>query len=536
MERDDMSTLRALGFEDEELKRLGLWDVPTGPPAELAELYIRRSKKREDQATLRAHVRDVCRAAAAEGKIIRHVWFEQRSASKAHVRREEFDNAVKAVLDGRSKTLYVWKTDRLSRRGMGQVGLLLDDLERRGARLVSVVEGLDSSHGGRMVFAILSERARDEAKDISLRTKIGVDAMKREGRWPGGVVPFGLRCPPGSGKLEHDPKEYPTARRIAEYLLDGVVPAVIADKLNGEGIRTRKGMLWRAQTIINLATSPSWAGLIPDRDRVTDEFGTPLDKWHRGGNPLMGPDGHPITCGVGVITFAERERILAMFRARSRPGTTIGDRTRGKRAAATIMTGILRCPFCKGPMGNGGLNYRCDARVNQGPSVCKGVATLRSRVDDAAGIMWINHVVNLPPESPTILAIAQRWMSFKDPAKEARKQAVGAALDNAVARELRLQKEFFIVGGMDEGRYDTLRSEMAGQIESLKAEFRELTADSDLLPLLDPEAVAGLWEGAGLESKRGLLRSALKSVTLVPPKYIGDKTPILDRLIPDWRE
>ncbi|WP_199546221.1 recombinase family protein [Streptomyces sp. N35] len=536
MERDDLPTLRALGFEDEELRALGLWDVPTDEPASQADAYIRRSKKSDDVATLRAHIRDTCRTAAAEEKKIRHVWFEQRSASKAHVRREEFEKAISAVLDGLSKTLYVWKTDRLSRRGMGQVGLLLDEFDERSARLVSVTEGLDSSRGSRMVFAILSERAREESKDIALRTKTGGDAHKAEGRWPGGVVPYGLRCPKGAGKLEHDPKEYPTARRIAEWLLEGVTPAVIADKLNAEGVKTRKGKKWRAQTIIHLAQSPSWAGLIPDRERAKDEFGAPLDKWHRGGTPLMGADGHPIQAGQGVITFAERVKILAFFAARSRPGTSIGDRRRGKRKAATILTGVLRCPHCKGPMGNGGRNYRCLARINQGPSVCVGIATLRERADEALTTMWINHILSLSPESPTIQAIARRWLTYQDPAKESRKRAVAAALDSAAARELRLQKEFFIAGGMDESLYETLRAELAAQISALKAELADLSQEADLSPLMDPHALAGLWEVAGLEGQRALLQAALKRVTLLPPKYRGDKTPITDRLEPDWHD
>ncbi|MDO0914184.1 recombinase family protein [Streptomyces sp. DT2A-34] len=540
MERDDLPTLRALGFKDEELRALGLWEPATGDPASLADAYIRRSKKRDDLATLRAHVRDVCRAAAADGVRIRRIWFEQLSASKAYVRREEFDNCIRAVLVGLSKALYVWKTDRLSRRGMGQVGLLLDDFDKRSARLVSVTEGLDSSKGSRMVFAILSERAREEAKDIALRTKAGGDAHKREGRWPGGVVPYGLRCPKGTGKLEHDPAEYPTARRIAEALLDGKTPAAIAEELNSKRVRTRKGKQWRAQTVIHLAQSPSWAGLVPVRERAVKvyEDGTreTLDKWHRGGTPLMGPDGHPIQCGQGVVTFAEREAILAKFAARSRPGTAIGDRTRGKRKAATILTGVLRCPRCKGPMGNGGRNYRCLARINQGPSVCKGIATLRERADEAVAVLWINHVLALPPESPTIHAIARRWLSYNDPAKETRKRGVSAALDNAAARELRLQKEFFIGGSMAEAQYESLRAELSAQIAGLKAELAELSQEADLTPLMDPFSLAEMWEDAGIDGQRALLQAALKRVTLSAPKSVGDRTPILDRLEPEWHD
>ena len=206
----------------------------------------------------------------------------------------------------------------------------------------------------------------------------------------------------GSGKLMRRPDEYPTARNlIAEPLVKGTTPTAIANMLNREGIRTRHGKYWTAQGIVNLAHSAAWAGLIADRERQTDEFGNPLDKYHRGGTPRLDKHGHPISCGEGVVTFAERgdDPLAHLRRKGSRPGTTIGDRTRGKRAPATIATGILRCPHCKGPMGNGGRNYRCLARINRGTAVCEGVATSRQRVDDALAPMWQRHILSLPPDS-----------------------------------------------------------------------------------------------------------------------------------------
>lgn len=536
MVRADRAALTALGFEEAELRALSLWDAPVGPPDTLAEAYVRRSKQSDDLTTLRGHVRDIVRRAKQDGITIRHVWFEQRSASKAHVKREEFDKATQAVIDGLSKTFYIQKTDRLSRRGMGHVGAVLDEFEKRAARIISVSEGIDSSKGGRSIFAFLSERARDEAKEITERTQGGVNAHKAEGKWPGGVTPYGLMSPRGSGVLVRNNDEYPTARRIAEMLLDGMTPAKIAFQLNEEKVPTRKGKKWRDQTVHSLAHSPSWAGLIPMRERQTDEFGAPIDKYHRGGQPLFGPDGHPVSCGEGVITFAERERILAILASRSVPGTAYGDRSRGKREAAAILTGILRCGICNGVIANAGKSYRCRSRIVQGPAVCKGAGTLRSRVDDVVAEMWKTHILTLPPESPTIHEIARRWLKYQDPATETRKTAVMAALDNAASRELRLQKEFFIGGNMAESAYDTLRGELAAQIASLKAELAELSKTADLTPLMSAESLTALWDTQQVAGKRALLAAALEYIVLKPAAYIGDKSPVEARLVPQWRD
>lgn len=537
MHREDLPALRALGFEDDELKELGLWEPATGRPADLAEMYIRRSKKKDTLASLREQVRRMCAHAQSEGKRIRHVWFEQRSASKASVRREEFEKATAAIAEhGLSKTLYVFKTSRLSRRGMGQVGLLLDKFEERGARVYVVAEHIDSAKQ-RMLLAILSEQAREQIEDLREFVRNGIAGNKAEGRWNGGVTPFGLYCPKGSGKLARNPEEYPLARRIADYLLERRTPNWIANRLNAEGLRTRHGKKWSGTGIVALAHSVAWAGLVPDRDKMLDADGKWSGKYHRGGSPLLDKKGNPISCGEGVITFAEHVKINAILASRAaKGGSSIGDRTRGKREIVALLSGTLRCGLCGGRMANGGTNYRCYARQLEGEASCKGVSTERTRADATVEAMWFRHVLALEPESPTIQAIARDWLAYRDPEREARKVHVTAALENAVGREMKLEKEFFVLGRMDEDRFERLREQVAAQIAELKAELAELSADADLTPLMEAESLADLWNGAGVAGQRALLRAAAKRIILLPPKGRGDRTPLIDRLIPEWRD
>ncbi|MBT2381088.1 recombinase family protein [Streptomyces sp. ISL-111] len=536
MEREDLPALRALGFDDDDLKELGLWIPAVDAPADLAEMYVRRSKKKDSLSALREQVRRMCAHAASEGKTIRHVWFEQRSASKSYVRREEFEQACAAIVGaGLSKTLYVFKTSRLSRRGMGQVGLLLDELEEIQARIYVVAEHIDSTRS-RFLLSLFSEQAREQVADLSQFVKLGMDAHKADGKWTGGVTPFGLRS--AGGRLEHDPKEYPLARRIAEYLLDRKTPNWIANTLNVEGKLTRHGKKWSGPGIISLAHAVTWAGLVAQRERQLDAKGKWNGKYHRGGSPLMDKNGHPISCGEGVITFAEHVKIKSILSSRSQKGTSIGDRTRGKREIVALLSASLRCGRCAGPMANGGVNYRCYARQTEGESSCQGVATDRARVDSAVETLWINHVLSLSPESDTLHAIAKEWLSYKDPAKEARKIQVTAALESAVGREIELRKERFLLGRMSEADYEYLWRELNAQIDAHKAELATLSVEADLSPLMDPEAVTALWNGAGIGGQRALLKAALteKGIVLAAPRYRGDRTPILDRLTVHWRD
>ncbi|MFB8172057.1 recombinase family protein [Kitasatospora purpeofusca] len=536
MQRADYKTLRKLGFTDDELKALNLWGVATGDPEELAIAYIRRSQAADNLTTLRKHLKDIVWAAEREKVKILHVYFEQRSASKAHVTREEFDNATGDILKGRAKTLFVWKSDRLSRRGMGQVGILLDEFDRRQARAVSVTEGLDSSKGSRIVWAFLSERAREEAKDIALRTKTGMDAHRSEGKWMGGVTPFGLMYDKESGTLVRHPTEFIPARRIAVALLKNRTPQTVAHEMNQRGYLSRTGKPFNATGILALAHSLSWAGIIPVRERMTDQFGAPLDKWHRIGKPLLDSDGFPISCGEGVITYAEHLKIEKNLASRARPGTSIGDRTRGKRKAKCVAIAALRCPYCKGRMVNSGVSFYCQKRRNEGTTSCKGSSIGRVETEAAVATMWQNQILSLSPDSDVIANIAREWLKYDDPEKEERRVKLTSALQDAESRKANLENAHYVAGTLSAARFAELSAALKAQMDHMNEELTVLAREADLSPLMDAESLAQLWGAQDAEGQRALLRAAVETIDFVHVKGRGQRgAPVVERLTATWK-
>ncbi|MFD5816806.1 recombinase family protein [Streptomyces sp. NPDC127038] len=540
--REDHATLDGLGLDQDDLAALGLNKPATAEPSALMDAYLRRSSKKESLATLRVQLRDMVRWARANGLQIRHVWFEQLSASKTHVRRREFERATQAIMDGRSRTLGVWKTDRFDRRGMGAVGRMLDEFDRRGARLVSVSEGLDSAQGGRVVFAILSERAREEAKDIAQRVKTGHDAHKAEGRRGTGRPPFGLRSAPGSGKVERHPDEYGTARRLADMLLANRTTKDTAHKLNEEGHRTRSGATWSPTAVSKLAQSPLFAGMVPVRRRRTDAHGNLLDVWEGYGDPLRNETGEIILCGTGVVTPEEWFRIKALIAGRTDPRWA-----KGKPEAKYLGTGSYRCGRiregdgagkggpCGAPMSHRGGRYRCQARQTRGASVCRGVVTLAERIDRAVGQAWVDHVAALAPDDPVVVELARRWMAFTTPETQVRRSEAQKALDAAYQRVRKLEDDFYVYGKMDEERFEELGEAQRAVMESMAATLEALDAEAAKSPVT-ARSLREAWETADLPEKRMLLRCALgdKGVTVMPAARRGDHTPILDRLVFDW--
>ncbi|WP_079023686.1 recombinase family protein [Streptomyces odonnellii] len=507
-------------------------------PRDLADLYLRRSKKRETVDTLKQHARDLRREMDRQGLVVRKVWLEQRSASKSHVRREKLEGAMDAVMAGEVKTLAVWKTDRFDRRGMAVIGAALDEFDRRRARLYVLQENLDSSQPGtRIVFAILAERAREEIKDLTLRVTTGKIGARAAGKWPGGRTPYGVYSPKGSGRLEREPAEYPHARRIANELLKGKSAMRVAHDLQTVGIRTRAGAQWQARAITRMVRSPAWAGLLPAKERQYDEHGLPLDVWVSSDEPVRDSEGKPVVIGVGVVTPGGRLRILAAIDARV---AKIGGGSRGRRPHTTFLGGILRCPHCYVTMsGSGGVKrgrmYRCRTRAMYGKEACPGVVVRTPRLDAAVEAMWLSHVSALEHGDAGLDAIVRRWAVLHDVEKEARRKEVMAGLDAAKARRDKLEHDFYVEGALSEERFKTLSADQTSVIGSLEQEAAELARQTDLLVFFaDGDALAEAWAESSLLDRRMLLGCVLKSLTIVPARFGGDHTPILDRIVPEW--
>ncbi|MFI5543576.1 recombinase family protein [Streptomyces sp. NPDC051815] len=504
-------------------------------PAKLCDLYLRRSTLQDNKDTLKAHERDLRDRAQREGLTVREVWTDEASAFKAGVTREKFDKAIAAVVAGEVRHLLVWKLDRLSRRGMRQVGDVLDTFESRNARLVAHMDGLDSSvpqHRG--LFAWLAEQARAESYNTSVRTRTTKAEKKRQGAWPGGQPPYGLRVRKGQTATEHHPKEYATARRIADLLLGAESASAIAEKLNADGLTTRRGGKWRSSTITQLAHSPAWAGLMPTHDRYTDDQGR--ERWRATQEPMLGEDGQPVSVGEGVITSGERARIQAALRLRTSESMANG--RRGKPAAQSLLSGLLKCGRCGGNMVKGGPSYRCYRRINLGKSTCQGMSVLVNAADDAMTHAFISRVSTLPDDDSLLVDLAIRWLAVEDPEKDVRRTQLTLAVDDAQARLDSLDEAHFVQGRFKgpkgQQRYDQLRDAITAQLDSLEAELAELTRAIDITILRDGEMLHQAWMAADQERARMLLRVVLHSVALLPSRGQGCKDPVLTRFRFHW--
>ncbi|HTF11042.1 MAG TPA: recombinase family protein, partial [Asanoa sp.] len=124
----------------------------------LADLYLRQSLDREGKTAIERQEADCRRWGEQNNLEVRAVHVDRVLSAFKPIDRKGFEAAISALRTRTVGTLIVWKVDRLSRHGMGQVGPVLDDVEKVAGRIVFVQDGLDTSQEhARLVLALLSE-------------------------------------------------------------------------------------------------------------------------------------------------------------------------------------------------------------------------------------------------------------------------------------------------------------------------------------------------------------------------------------------
>jgi site-specific DNA recombinase len=188
----------------------------------------------------RRRVRAYCEA---RGWRLSKVYADEGISSAA--RRPAFEQMVNDVLADGVDAIVAMKLDRLGRSAAGLLSLY-EQLERKGVRIVTIEDGIDTSTAnGRLMRTILAALAEWERDVIRDRTRSGVRAAMDDGRRVG-QPPYGHTV--REGRLVEHPEEQRILRRIRSRHAAGASLATIARELNAAGTSPRRGR-WHPTTV-----------------------------------------------------------------------------------------------------------------------------------------------------------------------------------------------------------------------------------------------------------------------------------------------
>lgn len=191
--------------------------------------------------------------------------------------RPEGARMLRDLEAGLADEVWVFKLDRLGRDGIDPLGVR-KKLARLGVQVCSATEAIEDGFS----FAILTALAHKEHEVIRERTTAGMNRAARDGRYTGGVVPYGYRVEgekpnsrlvPSTVMAWQQLTEADIVQRIYHHLaVDGWSCRRIAEELNAMGVPTaeeRAGLgrrkkrtqgFWRAGRIRNMVVNSVYRG------------------------------------------------------------------------------------------------------------------------------------------------------------------------------------------------------------------------------------------------------------------------------------
>ena len=177
---------------------------------------------------------------------------QDRGESAKSLHRPGIQKVLGMLRTGEVQGVLVAKLDRLTRSILDLNTLIKDyfgDSAKYESTLFSVADHVDTrTAAGRLVLNVLMSVAQWERETISERTKAALSHKKENGEWLG-APSMGVEIQ--DGKVIKNQKEIKVLRYVLKLRNQGLTYRAIAKRLNDEGIETKRGKRWKAQTVSN---------------------------------------------------------------------------------------------------------------------------------------------------------------------------------------------------------------------------------------------------------------------------------------------
>jgi site-specific DNA recombinase len=272
--------------------------------------------------------------------------------SGSNTNRPALQRLIEDAKTGKIERVLVYKLDRLSRSQKDTLTLIDDVFLANGCDFVSISENFDTATPlGRAMIGILAVFAQLEREQIRERMSMGKEARIRQGKWTGGISPYGYTYKKKTDYLTVDPQEAPYVKMLFEAVASGKPIFRVMEDFNAAGYRLRNNN-WSMWSIKYMLENKTYCGYIRHND-----------EWLKGNHEA-------------IITEELFDRVASILSDNRRKYEEQGIPS-GGRNVSTLLGGLIRCGICGGKYGkrlsgsppNRHYTYVCYSR-------CKKIRTM----------------------------------------------------------------------------------------------------------------------------------------------------------------
>lgn len=197
--------------------------------------------------------------------------------------RDKIQIIREEALKGSFDILLAFMFDRLGRKA-DETPFVVEWFVQNGIRVWSVKEGEQrfESHTDRLTNYIRFWQADGESQKTSIRTKTSMGQMVEEGRFRGGVAPYGYQLEKSGvlNKRKHEvyklvinEAEAQTVRMMFDLCISsGYGRWRMANFMNEHGIKNRKGQNWHDASVGNILHNPIYKGILRSGETEAGPF------------------------------------------------------------------------------------------------------------------------------------------------------------------------------------------------------------------------------------------------------------------------
>jgi len=512
----------------------------------VAALYCRVStdmqREKENIETQKSRLLLYCK----EHDITYPSTYEDNGFSAKDTQRPALNNLINDIKKGKVKSVIVTKVDRLTRSIKDLIDLL-ELFDDHNVSFKSITQPLDTSTAlGRGFLRLIGEFAQMEREMVSERVAEDMRHRAINGKWNGGVVPFGYtshslifnflrksglnkekaevqasKQVPEKKKLFINKAEANLIKQIYEKYIETESLRATTHWLNRNGHRTRNGSTWAATTVSRILTNPIYIGNICYNKRVSSKTTKRLKRRPRK-EWIENKGNHaPV---IDKFIFDKVNEILLRQKQEPRRKTT-----------KYLLSGLIRCGKCDGSM-NGYTQtkkknnltysyYKCHTYSSKGSSVCKGSSIRADLLEKAIGEFLITEFDKNSFKINLEKAL-ERFNTMKDqditPLQDERERLEKRNQD--VERKKRILLENLEDSTVDKLTYKNRTEELNKEFEdnktkiySLDSKINDLGTDCFSFKAVY-ETINDFkmsWENADFQTRKDLLRLIVSKIVVV---------------------
>jgi len=311
-------------------------------------LYPRVSTEMQvDGFSLDGQINSLKRFADREEMLIVDIYEDAGKSGKSIEGRPAFKKMLSDIENGlQIDYILVYK---LSRFGRNAADILnsLEFVQSFGINLICIEEGIDSSQtSGKLLISVLSAVSEIERENIIEQTMNGRKEKARQGGWNGGFAPYGYYLKDKMLFIQEEEAE--VIRLIYDKFANSDIGyGGIAKYLNLQGIKKiqrQNGTLkeWSGHFVRMILDNPIYCGKIAFGRRAREKVkGTKNEYRQTKQEDYILADGqHQAIISEELWNKVREKRIETGVKQPSKVG----------KDRAHLLTGILKCPGCSGPM------------------------------------------------------------------------------------------------------------------------------------------------------------------------------------------